>query len=807
MKNITAVNDNNIKKTALKGHSMEKLVRKAFAAITVFSLMTLGLVLAGCGGGGSGGVSSQVVNGTAAVGSPLSGQVSLKDSASPPQQKTTVIGSDGSFAIDVTGMKAPYVLRATGTADGVNYKLHSFSEGTGTANINPLSNVIVASAAGDDDPSDVYDKSDSDKCNKIRTNLAKTVSIILAKLQPLLKQYSAENSNPITSRYIANHLGLDEMFDNVKIIVSSGNIAIINTKSSAVIFSGKISDIANGVFDGGALPPTASAPAVLAGLVAAGSAGQVTLSWSSVSNATSYNIYYSTASGVTKTSGTKITAVSNPYLHSSLAAGTTYYYVVTAANSAGESAASSEVSATTAAATPLPTAPTVPAGVIATGGTNQVTLSWGAVNSATSYNLYYATTSGVTKANGTRLANAASPAVQTGLNAGTTYYYVVTAVNSAGESAASVQVAATTLAAVPSPTAPAAPTGVTAAGGANQATISWPTVSGAASYNVYWSTTNGVTKASTTKANGVTSPFTATGLSAGTTYYFIVTAANSIGESAASAQVTANTNAAPPAVPVAPINVTATGGANLATISWSAVPGATSYNIYWATTSGVTTASTKITAATSPYTQNGLAAATAYYYVVTAVNASGQSVASAQVTATTNAPVVILPAAPATVSASGGSNQVSITWSAVPGATSYNIYYATTSGVTKANGSKITNAATPYTQSGLAAGTTYYYIVTAVNSAGEGAASTQASAATSAAAPVCGSCHAIPPALGAHAKHKSAGYDCVTCHGTGYSSTTVNAATHMNGTKDVTLSVWNATTRTCASYCHSARVW
>ena len=65
---------------------MKKLVKKLFAAITVFSLMTLGLMLAGCGGG-SGGVSSEVVSGTAAVGSPLSGQVSLKDSSSPSQQK------------------------------------------------------------------------------------------------------------------------------------------------------------------------------------------------------------------------------------------------------------------------------------------------------------------------------------------------------------------------------------------------------------------------------------------------------------------------------------------------------------------------------------------------------------------------------------------------------------------------------------------------------------------------------------------------------------------------------------------------
>jgi len=810
MNTITTNKDyHNFSKIAPKGDVMNKLFKRFIAAITVSSLMTLGLMLAGCGGGGAGGVSSEVVSGTAAVGAPLSGQVSLKDSASPPQQKSTVIASDGTFAIDVTGMKAPYVLQAKGSADGTEYRLHSFAEGPGTANINPLTHAIVASASDEDDDDD-FEKADSDRNHRTRNNLAKTVSILLNKLEPLLKQYNADHTNPITSRYIANHLDLDEMFDNVKITVSNGTLSIINRKSGAVIFSGLVSDIANGIFDGGAVPPTASAPATPNGLTAVGGTGQVTLSWTSVSNATSYNVYFATASGVTTTSGTKITSVSSPYVQTGLTAGTTYYYVVTAVNGTGESAASAQASAGTASAPPLPTAPAAPSSVTATGGTNQVTLSWGAVNTATSYNVYYATTSGVTKANGTKIANAASPAVQTGLTAGTTYYYIITAVNSAGEGAASVQVAATTLAAVPTPTAPAAPTAVTAVGGANQATINWPAVSGAASYNVYWSTTSGVTKTNGTKVAGVSSPYVKTGLSAGTTYYFIVTAANSVGESAASTQATATTNAAAPAVPAAPAGVTATGGANQVSISWPTVSGATSYNIYWATAPGVTTAGTKITATASPYVQTGLAASTTYYYIVTAVNAAGQSAASTQVSAATNAPVVTIPAAPTGVTATGGANQVSINWSAVSGATSYNIYYATTSGVTKTSGAKITNSARPYVQTGLAAGTTYYYIVTAVNSAGEGAASAQTSAATNAPpAQTCGTCHAIPPATGEHSFHvDSRGYDCSRCHGTGYSSTAVTAATHANGVINLVSTIgWNATSRSCSNSCHGSKSW
>jgi fibronectin type 3 domain-containing protein len=784
---------------------MKEVLKRSYLAIA--AVVTLGLALAGCGSGG--GLSSQVVSGTAAVGAPLAGQVSLKDSSATPQMKTVVIDNNGRFAIDVTGMQPPYILQATGSAAGNSYKLHSYSDGTGTANINPLSDVIVASAAGDGDASKTYEQSDRDKLRRIGSNLQKTVTILLTKLQPLLQQYNAQYTNPITSEYIANHLDLDEMFDNVKITVNNGILSIINVRTGAVIFSGSITDIANGIFNNNNLPPSPLAPPTPTGLTATGGTGQVTLAWGAVSNATSYNIYYGTASGITVDSWTKISVTTNSYVQTGLNAGTTYYYMVTALNSAGESVASTQVSATTAAAPPVPTVPAAPTGLSATGGTKQVSISWSAVSGATSYNIYYATTSGVSKTNGTKIVGATSPAVQTGLSDSTTYYYIVTAVNSVGESAASVQVAATTLTPVPAPTVPAAPTGVTATGGANQATISWTAVSGATSYNLYRSTSSGVTTSTGTKIAGVTSPYVNTGLSAGTTYYYIVTAMNSVGESVASTQVTATTNAPPPAVPAAPTGVTAIGGANQVSVSWAPVAGATSYNLYWSKTSGVTTATgTKITAVASPYVQTGLTYGTTYYYIVTAVNVSGESPSSAQATATTNPPPVVIPVAPTGVTAVGGANQVTISWPAVVAATSYNIYYSTATGVTTANGTKIAGATSPYVQTGLSAGTAYYYIVTALNSAGESAASAQATATTDAPppAPACGSCHAIPPATGQHTFHVGIGYTCLTCHGTGYSSTTVNTATHLNGVVNVVNTLnWNGTT--CSPGCHGTRTW
>ncbi|GFN30087.1 cellulase family glycosylhydrolase [Paenibacillus xylaniclasticus] len=90
-------------------------------------------------------------------------------------------------------------------------------------------------------------------------------------------------------------------------------------------------------------------------------------------------------------------------------------------------------------------------------------------------------------------------------------------------------------------------------------------------------------------------------------------------------------------------------------------------------------------------------------------------------------PVTTVPAAPASLSAAASNGQVTLTWGASSGATSYNVKRATTSGgpyTTIATG--ITG--TTYTNTGLTNGTTYYYVVSAVNSAGESSNSAAASA-------------------------------------------------------------------------------
>lgn len=74
--------------------------------------------------------------------------------------------------------------------------------------------------------------------------------------------------------------------------------------------------------------------------------------------------------------------------------------------------------------------------------------------------------------------------------------------------------------------------------------VSWASVSGATSYNIYWSVISGVNKSNGTKINFANNPQVHTGLTNGTPYFYVVTALSAGGESAVSAEVHATPIAA-----------------------------------------------------------------------------------------------------------------------------------------------------------------------------------------------------------------------------------------------------------------------
>lgn len=88
-----------------------------------------------------------------------------------------------------------------------------------------------------------------------------------------------------------------------------------------------------------------------------------------------------------------------------------------------------------------------------------------------------------------------------------------------------------------------------------------------------------------------------------------------------------------------------------------------------------------------------------------------------------------VPVAPSNLSAAAGNGRVSMTWTGSSGASSYSVYRGTTAGGESGSPMASNVGTTNYTDATVAPGTTYYYKVAAMNSAGTSGLSNEASAA------------------------------------------------------------------------------
>lgn len=176
----------------------------------------------------------------------------------------------------------------------------------------------------------------------------------------------------------------------------------------------------------------------------------------------------------------------------------------------------------------LPTAPTLPSApqsLSSSAGNAQVSLTWKGCSGASSYDVYRGTRSGseslyksgVTSTNW----------VDSGATNGTTYYYVATAANSAGQSGKSNETSATPLGGP----VPKAPTYLVAKASAVLVNLTWNGPPSATSYNVYRGTKPGG-ESPTPIATGVKNRmYTDRTANRKTTFYYTVSASNANGTS------------------------------------------------------------------------------------------------------------------------------------------------------------------------------------------------------------------------------------------------------------------------------------
>ncbi|MFT3784186.1 MAG: cellulase family glycosylhydrolase [Nibricoccus sp.] len=378
--------------------------------------------------------------------------------------------------------------------------------------------------------------------------------------------------------------------------------------------------------------------------------------------------------------------------------------------------------------------PATPTDLTAIAGRQQISLSWTASFGASSYNVKRATMSGGPY---TTIATVTAPSyIDVGLQNNRRYFYVVSAVNGVGESLDSTEAYAT-----PSNhPVPIPPANVTAIPGNARVKLTWDKSPGASNYTVLRRKNPPTTLPQlifdlislitalknhnlyglyTVVGSPVDTSFVDTGLTNGTTYHYVVLAVNTEGSSLPERIVSAKPSV--DAEPSEPTNLAASAGDAQVTLSWTDSSGATSFNVKRAPASGGPY-TTLGTATRTSYTDSNVTNGTTYYYVVSGVKTVWESADSTEVSAKPMQPV---PAAPTSLAATPGDAQTVLSWMAAATATSYNVKRATVSGGPYTIvGSPTT---THYTDSGLINTTTYYYVVSAVNSGGEGPDSNETS--------------------------------------------------------------------------------
>jgi hypothetical protein len=223
-------------------------------AITLFGIAVF--ALSACGGGGGGGSSSgsgTVISGTAAAGAAIIGTATIKDSSVPPKTKSVPIAADGKYSIDVSGLTAPFMLRADGDVGGRRYSLFSAATSAdvnGTINITPLTDLIVANIAGDI-AANYYNADNFSGITK--AELDAQIATVTAQLLPVLTSLGLDNSiNLLRTSFNSDHTGMDAVMDVLKVSVDETTqiATILNVINNSSVTQNIVTNSITGTLDG-----------------------------------------------------------------------------------------------------------------------------------------------------------------------------------------------------------------------------------------------------------------------------------------------------------------------------------------------------------------------------------------------------------------------------------------------------------------------------------------------------------------------------------------------------------------------------
>ena len=376
------------------------------------------------------------------------------------------------------------------------------------------------------------------------------------------------------------------------------------------------------------------AAAIAGGVSASASATSVTLSWTNPSTCSlplcGYDYRYRESGGAW--SAWAATATQTSHTVSGLTPETAYEFLVRRVQTPN-TLAQSGVTATTGARTGV--LPARPANLVAQGRDGAVYLAWDDPGDSSILRMEYRRKAGGGAYGAwTSTGGAGNTALVPGLENGTSYTFQVRAVNARGAGPASAAASA-----VPTATpAPGKPANAKAEAGYGRVTLTWTDPRDSTITKWQYSQDGGTTWKDVPGSDASTTRYTVTGLVNGTTYRFRVRAVNVAGAGTASDQVSLAPSAS--AVPERPEGLSAVAGSTRVTLRWTdpGDPAITKYQYRQKAAGGSYGTWTDLTATDIgtrlAYVVMSLRNGTVYTFQIRAVNANGNSAASAEAGAT-----------------------------------------------------------------------------------------------------------------------------------------------------------------------------
>lgn len=202
-----------------------------------FALTNIALVaLVACGGDPEDEPLRTTLSGTAAVGAPMAGAtVRVIDSdAGTTDPAPVTAGADGRYSVDITNLKAPLLIRATGTVSGETVEQVAVvpavaGNGSHTANVTPLTSAVATLVApGGDAAALATPATLAGAATAAQVGNATLLLVNTLKSDAGTAALLGAAFDPLATPFEANGTGIDAALDRVSVTTVGGQVQITN---------------------------------------------------------------------------------------------------------------------------------------------------------------------------------------------------------------------------------------------------------------------------------------------------------------------------------------------------------------------------------------------------------------------------------------------------------------------------------------------------------------------------------------------------------------------------------------------------